>query len=145
MALLDLLGQRWVLRILQETTSEGEYEFLPASNGRFVNNLIYFSRANLSTYVNVGGDTDAASFEFSHNLWFAHDAPEQSQPNPLPVAESDGIYGQDPDFADASVDDVSISAQSPAAGAGSAVAEVSADLNGNCYEDPPSMGALEVE
>jgi hypothetical protein len=39
--------EHWVVRILQETTSEGEYEFAPASDGRFVNNIVYYALADL--------------------------------------------------------------------------------------------------
>jgi hypothetical protein len=135
---------QWVVRILQETTSTAEYAFAPARGGRFTNNAVYFARADLSTYVNVGPDTDAASFEFSNNLWYAHDAPADSEPSPLPVSETASVYGEDPGFASVAGDDVSISAGSPLAGAGQALAEVSADLDGACYSDPPSIGALEV-
>jgi hypothetical protein len=135
---------QWVVRILQETTSTTEYTFAPAQGGRFSNNAIYFARADLSTYVNVGPDTDAASFEFSNNLWYAHDAPADSEPSPLPVSETAGVYGVDPGFANVATDDVAISAGSPLAGAGQPLSEVTADLDGACYADPPSIGALEV-
>jgi hypothetical protein len=135
--------ERWVVRILQETTSTAEYTFAPARDGRFVNNAVYFAVGDLSTYVNVGADTDAASFEFANNLWYAHDDPTQSEPDPLPSPESDGIYGFDPAFADVAGDDVSIDASSPLAGAGRTLGEVSADLEGACFDDPPSIGALE--
>lgn len=136
--------ERWVVRILQETTSEGEYEFEPAQGGRFVNNAVYFSRDLLSTYVNVGVDTDPESFTFANNLWYAHDDPSASEPSPLPVSETDGIYGSDPGFADAAAG-YGIDSASAAAGAGLAIADVRADLNGECYADPPSVGAREAE
>jgi hypothetical protein len=135
---------RWVVRILQETTSTPEYLFLPASDGRFLNNAVYFARADLSTYVNVGPDTDAASFEFSNNLWYAHDTPADSEPDSLPSPETASVYGMDPAFADVAGDVVSIAATSPLAGAGQALPEVTGDLAGACYADPPSIGALEV-
>jgi hypothetical protein len=135
---------RWVVRILQETTSTAEYAFAPARNGRFSNNAVYFARADLSTDVNVGPDTDAASFEFSNNLWYAHDEPAASEPMSLPSPEMSGIYGMDPDFADVLSDDVSIDSASPLAGAGRTLAEIGGDLDGACYADPPSIGALEV-
>jgi hypothetical protein len=133
--------ERWVARILQETTTEGEFEFTPASNGRFLNNIVMYERANLSTHVNVGADTDPDSFEFANNLWYASDAPDQSEPD-LPVAETDGIYGQSPNLIRAPAE-VGIPAASPAAGTARALAEVTADLEGVCYEDPPSIGARE--
>jgi hypothetical protein len=134
---------RWVVRILQETTSTAEYTFAPARNGRFVNNAVYFAVADLSTHVNVGPDTDAASFEFSNNLWYAHDTPSESEPS-LPAPEIAGVYAVDPGFGDAANDDVSIGANSPLAGAGEALPEVTGDLDGACFADPPSIGALEV-
>jgi hypothetical protein len=135
---------QWVARILQETTSADGYEFLPAAGGRFVNNIVYFARGELSTYVNVGPDTAPETFEFSNNLWFAYDSPGESEPDSLPVAENAGIYGSDPGFGDASSSDFSITAESPGAAAGIAVSGVQADLVGNCYSEPPSVGALEV-
>jgi hypothetical protein len=136
--------ERWIMRILQETLSEGEYTFEPARSGRFLNNVVYFSRALLSTYVNVGGETDPGSFTFAGNLWYAHDMPGESEPSPLPVVESYGIYGQDPGFASPPGRDFGIDSESPAAGAGAALDGVSADLNGVCYSDPPSIGAHEA-
>ncbi|HEX6275485.1 MAG TPA: right-handed parallel beta-helix repeat-containing protein [Polyangiaceae bacterium] len=136
--------ERWIARILQETTSTAEYTFAPARGGRFSNNAVYFASAGLSTAVNVGGNTDAPSFEFSNNLWFAHDAPGESEPSSLPSTETGGIYGEDPAFASVATDEVSIDATSPLAGAGLGPAGVAGDLDGECYADPPSIGALEV-
>jgi hypothetical protein len=135
--------ERWVVRILQETTSTGEYTFLPASNGRFVNNLVYYSLGALSTHVNVGGDTSPETFTFSNNLWYAEDAPEDSAPGSLPVEESAGVYGEDPGFA--GTDDRHVDSSSPASGAGTALENVDADLDGDCYASPPSIGAYEAD
>jgi hypothetical protein len=131
--------ENWLIRILQETTSTGGNAFLPARNGRVVNNVFYFSRAGISTYVNVGANTDAASFVFRNNVWYAHDTPAQSQPS-LPAAETGGVYGQNPGLDSTTY---RIQASSPAAGAGVAVAEVRGDFDGRCYLDPPSAGAFE--
>jgi hypothetical protein len=137
--------ENWVFRILQESTSTNEYEFLPASNGRFINNVVYYDSSILSTHVNVGANTDPDSFTIENNLWYAYDDPGQSDPGGgLPVAEQGGIYGMDPSFADAPNGNFHISGQSPAAGAGASVAELTADRDGVCYADPPSIGAYEV-
>jgi hypothetical protein len=130
----------WVVRILQETVTDASHTFLPAQNGRFVNNVIYFSRAALSTYVNVGANTQANTFVFRNNVWYAHDNPGQSTPSGLPAAETGGVYGQNPALM---MPKYSISASSPAAGAGIRVTEVSGDFDGRCYLDPPSAGAFE--
>lgn len=134
----------WILRILQETvTGTGGYTFLAAQKGRFVNNLVYFDRSDLSTYVNVGAGTAADTFEFSNNLWYAHDNPAQSTPTDLPATETAAVTGQDPAFASVATDDFSIQATSPAAGAGKALAEVKAAHDDKCYASPPSIGAFE--
>jgi len=130
----------WLLRILQETTTLSGYDFLPASDCTFINNLVYFDRSDLSTYVNVGGGTAPDTFSFTTNLWYAHDDPSASEPTNLPVTETGGIYGQDPAFGAG----WQINSASPAAGAGTAVTGVVGDMNGNCYASPPSIGAYEV-
>jgi hypothetical protein len=134
--------ENWILRILQETVSDATYEFLPARNGRFVNNLVYFSRAGISTYVNVGANTDAASFVFQNNLWYAHDTPASSTPS-LPSTETAGVYELDPALVAAGSGDYSIADTSPAAGAGTPLTEVTGDFDGLCYTNPPSIGAFE--
>lgn len=135
--------QNWVLRILQETTTTAEYTFAPASGGRFVNNVVHYALGDLSTHVNVGPDTEPGSFVFSHNLWYAEDSPSDSEPSYLPVTEVNGVYGEDPGFA--SPEDESITTASPAAGAGVALPEVTTDVDGECYQTPPAVGAHEAE
>ena len=131
---------RWPFRILQETSSEGGYEFLPASNGRVMNNVIYYNAGDVGgAHVNVGPDTAPETFTFATNLWFAYDDPGSSTPN-LPVTEQGGISGSDPMFAGAG--DYHLSPGSPALGAGSAVAELSGDNDGACYGKPPNIGAF---
>jgi hypothetical protein len=133
----------WILRILQETTSGGGYTFLPAQNGRFVNNLVYFDRSALSTYVNVGPNTQADSFTFANNLWYAHDAPSQSAPTNLPATESGGISGKDPGLVSPGAGDFSIDKTSPAAGSGTPENALTGDFTGKCYASTPSIGAFE--
>lgn len=132
----------WIFRILQETVSDGTHQFLPAQNGRVIDNLIYFSRGGISTYVNVGANTRADTFTFRNNLWYAHDAPAQSTPT-LPAPESGGVYGQNPALTSPSTADYSLSAASPAIGRGVRVSEVPGDITGRCYADPPAIGAYQ--
>ena len=99
-------------------------------------------KASLSTHVNVGAGTEAATFTFRNNLWYAHDTPAQSMPS-LPAAETAGLYGQDPRLVAPASGDYAIMAGSPAAGAGVRLANVSGDAGGRCYLDPPSIGAFE--
>jgi hypothetical protein len=130
---------KWVVRILQETTSSGSTAFLPASQGRFANNLVYYTRAAVSTHVNVGAGTDAPSFTFSHDLWYAHDDPARSAPS-LPVAETGAVVGQDPRFVAGSR---ALAADSPAIGRGDGNLAPPGDFTGACYETPPAIGAHE--
>jgi hypothetical protein len=135
----------WIIRILQETTTGGGYEFLPASNGVFADNLVVFTRSMLATYVNIGPGTAPETFTFSHDLWYAQDDPAQSSPAAdLPVTEDSPIVGRAPELVDPANGDYAISGASPAAGAGVAIPGVTGDLAGACYRDPPSIGAWEA-
>jgi hypothetical protein len=128
----------WILRILQETVSHASYDFDTCGNNAVINNLFYFERSQISTYVNIGINTDPDTFTFANNLWYAYDNPSQSEPT-LPVSESNGIYGQDPLF----VDGYKIDHFSPAFRTGVASAGVIGDFSGQCYANPPSIGAYE--
>jgi hypothetical protein len=139
----------WLFRILQETTSADGYAFDPCGNNRFENNLVYFDRSDLSTHVNIGPNTAPQTFVFSHNLWYAYDAPASSRPS-LPSAEVGGLAGLDPRLATprpAPAGDYSIGPDSPAAGAGApppAAGRTPGDITGRCYRAAPSIGAFEA-
>jgi len=134
----------WLMRILQETTSTADFEFLPCSNNAFINNLVTFSRGVIRTFVNIGPNTDAASFEFAHNLWYAHDDPGQSLPT-LPAVETNGIAGSDPLLRNVLEQDFSITSDSPAVGKGQRTELVKADFLDTCFADLPSIGAYELQ
>lgn len=87
-----LFPEKWIFRILQETTLEG---FAPCRNVRIENNAIVFHRAQVAVEVNVGTNTAPETFRFAKNQWYAADRPASSRPN-LPTPETDGIHGQDP-------------------------------------------------
>ena len=84
--------EKWVIRILQETTEPG---FAECRNGRFEHNLIVFRRANVSTHVNIGRGTQPGTFKFTANLWYCEDRPDASRPQ-LPTEEVGGLYGINP-------------------------------------------------
>lgn len=134
--------RRWVLRILQETRSRDGYRFAPCCSNQFINNIVYFNRAQIRTDLNIGAGTDAASFQFAHNLWYAFDEPGQSSPS-LPSTQLGGVYGVNPLFTDVAAGDFSIAASSPASGKGLRLPFVRADFQELCYSDPPSIGAFE--
>jgi hypothetical protein len=134
---------RWIMRILQETLSSGGYTFLPCASNQFVNNLVYYDRSQISTHVNVGANTYAASFRFSNNLWYAYNLASQSQPV-LPAPEVSGIYGMNPLFVNAAGRDYSVPTNSPATAKGRRLSNVRADLLERCYANPPTIGAFEA-
>lgn len=134
---------RWIMRILQETVSSGVYKFLPCSSNQFINNLVYFDRSQISTLVNIGANTEAASFRFANNLWYAFNQPSQSQPS-LPSPESDGVYGMNPLLLDAPSGNFSVATNSPAVGKGIRLPRVLADHRERCYSNPPTIGAFEA-
>jgi hypothetical protein len=132
----------WLMRILQETTSSGAYTFLACADNAVVNNIFYFDRSDLSAYVNIGSNTDAASFTFANNLWYAHDDPSASTPT-LPASETDGLYAQDPNLDDVPGGNYAIDGNSPAFRNGWAPALIGGDYSGACYWARPSIGAYE--
>jgi hypothetical protein len=133
---------RWIVRILQETSTGGGYTFEPSGAGRVIGNSFVFDSVALATSVNVGADTAPATFTFSHNLWLASDDASQSTPTDLPVAEDGSVIGvgsaylglNDPFGA------VSCPASAPEAGAGVDVPEVPGALDGRCWAAAPPIG-----
>lgn len=135
-----ILPENWVVRILQENVDPDR--FLPCGDNSFVNNIIYYS-SSISTHVNIGPNTAPESFEFAHNLWYRYDQPSQSTPN-LPVAESQGIYGEYPSFVDFEESDYRLNAGSPAIDAGM-LGAFPIDFNGLTVPQgaAPDIGAFE--
>jgi hypothetical protein len=130
----------WIVRILQETVTQGGFTFEPAANGRVINNSFVFTTA-LSTAVNVGADTAADTFTFSHNLWLAADDPAQSTPD-LPVAEDGSIIGTGSAYAGLTdpFTGVSCAATDREAGAGLDLPEIAGAVDGACWTAPRSIG-----
>lgn len=129
----------WLLRVLQETTTANGLTFEPVRDGWVTGNIFLFERGQIRRGVNIGPNTAAESFRFTHNLFFASDNPEGSDPQP-PGQQVGSIIGQAPRL-DA---DRRPMADSPALGAGDpdAHALLEATLDGHCYSDPPTLGAL---
>lgn len=82
---------RWVLRILQESK---DARFARCRNVTFERNLIVYKRATTHSHVNIGGDTEPATFTFKENWWYCSDRPED-RPQ-LPSQEIDAVVGEDP-------------------------------------------------
>ncbi len=131
---------KWVMRILQESVTDATWEFDAVQGGRFVNNVVSFEADTVSVTANIGPDTAPETFEIANTLWYAHDDPADSLREDLPVVETGAVIGLDPGLgADGSID-----ASSPAAGAGVDIGDALGDMAGNCWADPPSIGAYEV-
>lgn len=132
--------ENWVIRILQETVDPSR--FLECGDNTFRNNIIYLGD-NLSTETNIGPNTRPESFTFSNNLWYNADSPNWNGPS-IPVQEVNGLIHDDPLLNDPDNDDFGIPANSPAAGAGIQVPDVTNDYYGHAYNNPPSIGAIEA-
>lgn len=106
---------RFALRILQETREEG---FVACNGVKFTDNIIAFRRDRWSSGgVNIGPGTKPGSFEFARNIWFCMDDPARSRPA-LPVAETGGMVGVDPQFLQPEKLQFQLKPGSPAAKAG---------------------------
>jgi hypothetical protein len=102
--------RKWLARILQETRGEG---FVPCRAGRFTDNLVVYRASELAVAVNVGPDTDPASFEFARNFLYCEDEPTRARPA-FPVPELSPAGGRDPQFRDAARSDLRLLEASPA-------------------------------
>jgi hypothetical protein len=133
----------WLIRILQETVTASGYMFEPASNGRVIDNSFVWSTATLSTHVNVGADTAPETFTFSHNLWFAVDAPAQSTPA-LPVVEDGSVIGEGTAYQEYSIDGPgpTFACFGPELDRGIPLVEVSGYLDGTCRGSTTTIGPL---
>jgi hypothetical protein len=80
-----ILPDRWVLRILQETSDP---QFRPCHGQLFEHNVVIYD-SQVQVFVNVGPRTAPETFVFRHNVWC--DTGSGRKPV-LPVAEEDGVY-----------------------------------------------------
>ncbi len=87
-----LYPEKWVFRILQETTAEG---YSRSRNVQIKENRIVFRRTQVQIEINIGGGTEPETFVFAKNYWFAEDNPQASKPR-LPTPETNGTYAIDP-------------------------------------------------
>jgi hypothetical protein len=133
------LPEKWVIRILQETVDATR--FFPCGNNVFRNNIIYRDN-RVSTDCNVGGNTNPQSFVFSNNLWYNPQNSGWAGPE-LPVAESNGLVGKTPMFANGSTGDFNLQIGSPAIGKGFENKQPEKDFSGNTFQTPRSIGAFE--
>jgi hypothetical protein len=106
---------RYVVRILQESRGS---QFVPCRNGIFSNNMIAFHSDETRGATNIGTGTDADTFKFASNHWYCIDRPERSIRFALPVKETGGSHGVDPQFMNAAKGDLRLQDTSPVQDAG---------------------------
>lgn len=106
---------RYVVRILQESRGS---QFVPCRNGVFSNNVIAFRSDETRGATNIGTGTEPDTFKFASNHWYCIDRPERSNRFALPVKETGGSYGNDPQFVNAAKGDLRLQDTSPVQDAG---------------------------
>ncbi len=141
--------QRWHVRILQETPTQGGYTFEPARGGRVLHNSFVFDSSTLSTAVNVGAGTEPSTFAFARNLWYATDDPGRSAPM-LPVTEDGGVVGQPSGYVNLPDDPRAPILSPPSTGCAewaarpARLAEVPGTLDGRCRDSATTIGPQEA-
>ena len=136
----------YIVRILQETLSDGTYVFAESQNGYFLNNIVRYSTVTTPVVVNIGSNTQPATFTFDNNLWWATNqlgSYATSLTAPIPP-ETASLYQLDPLFVN-SASDFHIGANSPVLGMGTneVPGRIGLDFDNAAYTKPPAMGAYE--
>jgi len=122
----------WLLRILQEVNGPRQ---VPSRRGVVADNIVYYGDDDFpGGAVNVGADTDAASFRFARNWWYRAGRPGASRQR-LPATETDGVYGRDPLFVNAEAGDFRLAGSSPASGFGASPSILLSLLAGSAGSD----------
>jgi hypothetical protein len=134
--------ETWLFRILQETVTDAEHAFAPCGDNEVTNNVFYFSRAELSTSVNIGANTAPGTFLYRNNLWYAYDDPAQSAPAQV-TPGAGAVLGADPLLAAPLQGDVTPAPSSPARGAGAPQPWLAHGIGGGPFASPPPIGAHE--
>lgn len=127
--------QRWAIRILQETKSS---EFLLCSNNIFRNNIVVTESTQPA--INIGSNTDPASFTFSNNLWFNPKNSSWTGPD-TPVKEVNQLLNVNPLLSE---NTFQLKANSPAISKGYFSVQPVLDFSGKPFTKKRSIGALEA-
>jgi len=129
--------QRYIARILEENTTRTS-----GSNGYFINNIIVFNMSQAFRFVNVGADTNPATFSFGWNLWYALDDASFTGPTyagGIPP-ETSSIIQQNPNLSS----EYRTLAGSPAFGQGNIAVPrgLVGDYDRAEFNQPPAIGAF---
>lgn len=138
--------RKWAARILQENNHA---RLIKSRNNVYANNIVVVD-SRVTTFVNVGPNTQPNTFVFANNLWFHLTDPEFRGPR-LPVRETGGVIQQDPLFVDAQNGNFHLQERSPAiTAAGSLLQIIGAlpidlprlgDREERCWRSSASIGA----
>lgn len=131
-----LFPGKWVVRILQETVDPTR--FLPCGENSFFNNIIVVNN-NVNTEVNIGPNTAPETFDFNKNIWYKTTNQNWSGPN-LPGNVVDQMVLNPALVSNTSYE---LMPTSPAIGAGLPYNTYYKDIDGNLFNNPPSIGAFE--
>jgi hypothetical protein len=132
--ILDPLGP--LVRILHTNAVPGG----GSRSGRLHNNLIAFRTGRLDPIVELAPGSSPGTFSFAHNLWWVTDGGAFAGPQlPAEIPPELGSLLADPGVQA----DGRIGPASPAVGAGVPGAAAYTDVDGQCYRDPPAIGADE--
>ncbi len=135
----------YVARILVENTDSNLQR---VGNGRWINNLVYWdpsltSAVELQQGIGVT-DLEAGSFLFRNHLWRSHPNSGANVDKGSGIAFSTSPLTGDPLFVGVDLGNYRIQTGSAAAGSGIQLLEVQSDMDGNCYDNPPSIGAYKA-
>jgi len=131
--------EKWVVRILQETT---DARFLQCGDNVFQNNLVVLVNAAADPTFNIGPSTRPETFHINNNLWYNSDNLSWQGPN-APVQETGRILNRDPLLNNIVAADGRLSQSSPAIGAGMPVTDPLYDFYGTAFTAVRSIGAVE--
>jgi len=131
--------QGHVVRLLEEHP-----ERAVGRGGRFVNNLVAFSVADLKGYVTAGRHSRPDTFILGWNLWYAHDMKDLKGPqyDPGIPPEQSAVIGKAPRFRDPAGGDYRLDPESPAIGQALEMAGTNLpDYDYRARGFPPTIGA----
>jgi hypothetical protein len=131
-----------IVRILNTTSSQGDYAFDSSRNGRVINNSFTWAQLFLTAYVDVGLGASASTFTFSHNLWNNRDSPSSSQPQ-LPVVEDGEVFNMGTGYAPGTAPPFLYQyCGGPEASRAASLPEVDSTFEGYCRSagDAPTIG-----